>query len=213
MALKLVKAKAALIRTDDSGKRVTVQPGGFFYARNMEIRQLLAARLIEEPCDLIETHGLGDCGVVALRGDVTVIQDALNRTHLRSLPVIAGDYATREFARTLYWDTRAALRADLIAVGFLRLVGGWQMTAPLCRYEQLAATIGSDADRAATAAIIHDLRVPTYEVRALFARDCAPCNAVLDALATADGDLRLAFLRAVYQEKPVLCAVPTTWVR
>lgn len=207
---KLVKAKTRVSRLEDDGSRKVYEPGQYFYARNMEVKTLLAIGQIEQPCDVVEIHGLEDCGVVVLNGDLEGARGALQQAGLRDLPVAAGNYQTSLYLRTLFWDTAAPLRPDLIYVGLSRLGNGWQMAAPLLPYELLAANVGTPAERAQTAAVIHDLRVPLYDPRVVFAN--AAGRAVLSAMETT-GDRRLALLRAIYQAKPIICALPKTWVR
>jgi hypothetical protein len=104
------------------------------------------------------------------------------------------------------------VRPDLFQAGF-NLLARWQAAAPLWSYTELACHVGSEADREATKAVIRELRVPLYDTRVLFVRRCDDTRRLIELwLAECKrGDARLAFLRAMYQVKPVLCALPAQW--
>lgn len=117
------------------------------------------------------------------------------------------------FGRTLIWDSGARLRPDFINIGF-NLLARWQLAVPLWSYTELACHIGTDAEREATKAIIHDLRVPVYDTRLVFVRRCSDTKAFIDEWMKErafGGDDKLAFHRALYRCKPVLCALPMSW--
>ena len=209
MATHLVKAKTIVRAMDEHGILKSYTPGDIFRVRNQELRALLAEGKIEIPCEftLSSVYSLDDCGI-AVTGSLEAVRSIVNNISSE----IANDV---RWPRTLFWDTAARLRADLIPVGFDRVAHGWQVAAPLASYRLLARDIGDDAGRTLTAKIIHDLRVPFYDVRALFVRDCTTTRDLLKLYAAElqrHPEPRLAFLRAMYQVKPVLCALPASWV-
>lgn len=117
------------------------------------------------------------------------------------------------FNRTLLIRGRVDLRTRLFPVGF-NLLDRWQIVAPLLSYDTLAAHLGKEWDRERTKRVIRDLRVPVYDVRLLFVRKCADTQALLQCWQNEcrdDAEPHLAFMRALYQIKPQLCALPTTW--
>jgi len=118
------------------------------------------------------------------------------------------------FAETLIWTPAFELRYDLVAAGF-RLLQRWQVAVPLWDYGTLACQVGTPEERARTEAIIRDLRVPLRDTRLLFVRRCPETRALMDVwgdeLAGPDGDERLAFLRALYTVKPLICDLPASW--
>jgi hypothetical protein len=116
------------------------------------------------------------------------------------------------FERTLLWDGSARLRPDMINVGF-GLLAKWQMAVPLWSYTELACHIGSEEDRETTKAVIRDLRVPVYDTRVVFVRRCSDTQAFIREWLKerGRGDDKLAFQRALYRCKPVLCALPVSW--
>ena len=96
----------------------------------------------------------------------------------------------------------------------LDFLATWEAAAPVWSYETLAADVATGAERERTEALIGDLRVPLYEVGLLFVRRCERGQALLDAWRVeGSGDARLAFLRALYEVKPLFCALPRSWLR
>jgi len=117
--------------------------------------------------------------------------------------------------RTLIWDSTCLLRAELAPVGF-GLLATWDAAVPLWDYEKLACDVGDEKDRAATEKVIRDLRVPLYETRQMYVRKCIVGKQLVDIWqqeCMEGGDEKLAFLRALYQVKPLIRALPVTWVR
>jgi len=117
------------------------------------------------------------------------------------------------YPKNLLWDGRAKLPPPFLAIGF-GLLNTWEAAVPLLSYEQLAASVGDEAERALTLAAVRDLRVLLYEPGVLFLRQCDAAVALLDRWAEerAQGRNRhLAFLRALYRTPLTVCALPTTW--
>lgn len=118
------------------------------------------------------------------------------------------------FEKTLIVEAGLRVPFDYLpaAWGFLER---WDAAVPLWRYTMTAAQVGTDSDREATAAVIRDLRVLLHATEFLFVRrneaGAALYAAWLEEMA-GGGDKRLAFLRAVYQVKPRLCVLPTSWL-
>jgi len=100
----------------------------------------------------------------------------------------------------------------MIPVG-VSLLDKWQVAAPLWDYEKLACHVANEPAREATKAIIHDLRVPLYDTSLIFVKRCGDTERLIEAWDwSADGDEdRLAFLRALYEVKPLILALPITW--
>ena len=117
------------------------------------------------------------------------------------------------FSECIIWTPDFELRPDLYAAGF-SLLKVWQVAIPLLNYETLAADLGSEEEREATAEIIRDLRVPVRDTRLIFMRRCPDTARLLQrwhAERAGGGDERLAWLRAVYAEKPLVCDLPASW--
>ncbi len=152
---------------------------------------------------------LVDCGV-SIRGDLSLAKSRLTGYSL-VLEIAGGEGL--QWEKNLLWDTAAPLRLELLHVGF-HLLDTWQIAIPLRDYKLLAAHFGSEAEQERTKTLIRDLRVPVYDTRLMFARRCDGVQELLDLWRTEqhDGETEeLAFLRALYQVKPLILALPVTW--
>lgn len=114
----------------------------------------------------------------------------------------------------LIWDGIIPLPREKMEAG-LKVLDRWQVAVPLACEDTLAATIGSQEERDRTLAVIRDLRVPVYETGLMFIRRCDATSQLLATWQEEEmphGDTRLAFLRALYLVKPIILALPYTWV-
>jgi len=117
------------------------------------------------------------------------------------------------FVYNVIWDTKLAVRHELIAVG-LNLLAQWDVVIPLFDYTLLAMNVGTEIEQEMTKTIIHDLRVHLQDTRFICARQNATTQRLFEVYAAERqrGDnAMLAWLRATYQVKPLLLAVPVTW--
>lgn len=215
MTKKWVRATET-VTVSEKGRLAHKHPGDVFAVNNMRLRELLQTRQVEligpsAGTSLRNLYNLMDCGI-AVVGSMQKARKILKRNQY-NLDMANG--RTLAFSRTLLWQPDAHLRLDLIPVGFHRLTAGWQIAAPLWRYQKLARDIGSAEDRAKTKAVIHDLRVPVYETGCMYIRRCAETRRLMRIWKRemkGGGDEKLAFMRALYITKCVICALPTTWV-
>lgn len=114
--------------------------------------------------------------------------------------------------RTLFLDPAIGrVPWDQVPKGF-GFLDTWEAAAPIWSYETLAADVAAGAERERTEALIGDLRVPLYETGLLFVRDCEGGRALLKAWQAEGAEPRLAFLRALYQVKPLFLALPRSWL-
>lgn len=185
----------------ENGRQVTKFPGEWVRIGNQQARQWLAAGDADRP-DMPDLQAMPGCGVV-LMGDAAARPPA-------GLELLRSQEPRLEFARTLLWSG-INFRGDLLTTGF-SLLDIWEAAVPIRSYTELARDVGDDVDRAATRDVVRDLRVPVYDVRLVFLRRCHATRQLLSAWREETGDRSLAFLRAVYKVKPLLCALPTTWV-
>lgn len=126
-----------------------------------------------------------------------------DQVHEQSLP----------FTETLVFRPDFELRLDLMVVGF-NLLKKWQLAVPLWDYETLASQVGSESERERTKAVIRDLRVPLRDTRLMFVRRSDSTRRLFDqwrAECTDGAHEQLAFLRALYTEKPLICDLPASW--
>ena len=214
MGAKWVKALKPITRFALDGSYRTYQPGDWFEANNQEIRTLLQGRRIEVANKAIKAELLADsCAIVVTGGDV-----ARARQYVAAYTGMVYDglpHFPPGAQHCLWWNAAIPLRLDLLPLGFHRVTAGWQIAAPLWRYNVLARDIGTDAARQRTEEVIHDLRVPVFETGLLYVRRDTDMERLLELWlqerATGDDD-KLCFLRALYAVKPILCALPQTWV-
>lgn len=215
MGAKWVKALKPVARYDLHGGYHVYQPGDWFECNNQEMRALLAERKIEVAQQIIRNELLtNECAVVITGGD------------LQQARAFIASYLTAVFTgpphfpagskSVLWWNAEAPLRLDLMPLGFYRVSAGWQIAAPLWRYnDALARDIGTDEARQRTEEVIHDLRVPVFDTRLIFIRRDDETERLLELWmqerATFDDD-KLCFMRALYAVKPLVCALPVTWV-
>lgn len=211
-----VKATRTVRVAADDGREITYHAGDWLEVRNQTLKVLLATGAIEhlQAAQLRDVYALDDVGVLLQDEDTRTATMILERGALGQICLKVGGLSL-PYPRTLLWHTSAHIRHDLISVGFHRLARGWQIAAPLWRYQELARDIGTHIERARTEEVIHDLRVMVYDHRVLFVRRCPDTERWLEAYIeelhdSTDG--RLALMRAIYRTKPVVCALPTTWV-
>ena len=158
-----------------------------------------------------------DRQIVPGSGAVLTAESPSMKAALQSMGVPVHEYAQGElpYDRTLLWDPEAMLKLDLVPAG-MRFLDRWQVACPLWSYTELARDIGEEDEREETARVIRDLRVPVYDTRVLFLRRCQDAEALLETWRSEQeamrGDLRLSFLRALYRVKPLILALPTTWI-
>lgn len=122
------------------------------------------------------------------------------------------------FQRTLFVAPGTIIPWDLIPAG-MHFLERWDVAAPLWRYGVLAKDQGGPHDQKRTEAVIRDLRVLLYAHELLFVRDRPDGLRFLETWRAecgdgdgAGSDERLAFLRALYQVKPLFCALPRSWL-
>lgn len=121
------------------------------------------------------------------------------------------------FARdiVLLWSPRANIHLPAWEP-VLKWMDQWEVAVPFRPYITQASLVGSEEERAATAKKIFDMRQPVYDSRVVVIRTCPSTRKLLRAWTQEmqdDGDDDLAFLRAVWQVKPLLLAMPTGWVK
>lgn len=127
--------------------------------------------------------------------------------------LVSSDYAV-PWEKTLIVQAGISIPWDLLPAAW-SFLERWDAAVPLWRYGKTAGDLGTKKERELTAAIIRDLRVLVYSHELLFVRKNDAGSALIDQwvaeMQTGD-DLRLAFLRAYYQIKPRLCALPISWL-
>ncbi len=94
----------------------------------------------------------------------------------------------------------------------------WEIAAPLKAYSHLAKDEGTSEERDFTLQLIKDLRQPVYDSRAVWIRKCPASEQFLDAWreerdrCICDGGCDLPFLRALWRVKPLILALPVSFI-
>lgn len=203
-----LKGKKAI---EVQGKLRTFHPGDWVEVGKQDALAWISEGSAEifDGGEFLGLAGTDSCGIV-VTGDRAAAEAKLGE--LTIVPVVYGKPMLR-WERTLLWDPAAMLVRNLVAVGF-HLLGRWEVAVPLLDYGTLAAHIGTEEERKRTAGVVHDLRIPVYDTRLIYARRCGGTQRLLAAWRKEqknDGDERLAFLRALYRVKPLILALPITW--
>lgn len=220
MAQIWIKCITIVRAADGHGVLRTYHPGDWCQVGKHQARQLVASGCaeIQNPATRVQTFDLADCGIVVY-GNASALVVGQLRLAAPELPVHTDEMPRLLYNRTLILNPQAKLNMALLSVGFHRLTTGWWMAAPILPYQGpeylTAEMIGTEADRAATKAVIHDLRCPVYDPRIIFALQRPECEAVIDQWleerSQPHADSRLAFLRAFYTHKPRMCGLPASW--
>jgi len=191
---------------EQHGVRKTYYPGDWVNVGKMSAQRWIAEGQARDPNNIEGFTSLAGFGVVAIGGgDVGILSS-------KKIEVEYGE-PRLPWPKTLLWDPPVCLRLNLLPVG-ISLLDIWQVAVPLYDYDVLAKDVGSDEDRQMTANVVHDLRVPLYNPGMVFVRRCADTQMLIDSWVmerSGGSDNRLAFLRALYQTKPMVLALPTTW--
>ncbi len=185
------------------GKPVTLHRGDW-----VDVGRHIALRFVSDGlAEFPEKEPLGQ-----LRGMGVILLGQLPAPILpKDLPTDGGPPRV-PWPKTLIWNPSRAFDPKMLAVG-AHLLERWQMAVPLDSYDLLAKDFGSEAERKATQELIHDLRVPVFDTGLIWVRRCAAARAVIEdwVREREEGDDHLAFLRAVYRHKPLLCTLPVEW--
>jgi hypothetical protein len=197
-----------VIHYEHNGEARTARPGDWCELGRAQAKAELSKGGVKimKAATLQSVQDLSDCSILT-RGLVYDSQLTHLGTRYPGLPMDTYQGFPKEAGRYLIWDMGAKLNHDLILTGF-SLLKGWQLAVPLLNYDTLAGNVGTPDEQAETKAIIHDLRVPVYDTRVIFARQCQETRRLFKLW---DGS-QLGFLRALYQARPIVNALPPRWV-
>ena len=149
-------------------------------------------------------------GIILTGPDKTIAAQA----EARGLPVQVDAEMSLAYSKTLFVAPGTGVPWDLLPAAW-HFLERWDAAVPLWRYGKTASDVGSKEERKLTAAVIRDLRVLLHSVQLLFVRNNEQGQALMEAYRAELADSsepRLAFLRALYEVKPCLCVLPTTWL-
>lgn len=191
------------------------QPGDWIEVGKQQALRMVADRVAEIPLQSVETRTmLVGCGVIVTRPEL------LDEFKDRASPLGVGISISEAMDVSLYDRTLLATESCNINQGYiglgLNLLDRWEVACPLMNYTTLATNMGTEQDRELTKKVIRDLRVPVYDSRCIFLRKCESSNRLVETwkheIRQGSGEMDLALLRAIYTVKPLLLALPVTWL-
>ena len=146
----------------ENGRNIPKSPGDWFELGKHDARNAQAAGQI-----VIHNPTYRNAILPAESG---VVLRKATRFNYAGLPVVTGE-PSLPYAKNMIWHPDFSIDVSLIPVG-LNLLERFEIAVPISDYNLLARDIGTDEERQKTEAIIHDLRVPVYDTRLIFARNC-----------------------------------------
>lgn len=160
---------------------------------------------------------LGDSGIVAL-GNVQPAR--LMRKRYPLLSIKSASAPCVPFQRTLiWWPKKVTLAPEQAIVGFSRVeksrpeYAAWEVAAML--FGPNAAGFGSAEEKAKTKKVVGDLRVPIFNVHALWIRKTSRAERLMTEWwqeVEGGADRYHAFLRALKRNPLPICTLPVGWV-
>jgi len=205
---------------DKHGKQVRMSPGDWIEIGKQEARHLLNTGQAEIPGTAeairIVAGTFKDCGIVVRDGNAKAVKQALVK---HKIEIIEGKPHV-PFKRTLILDSRFAMNEKMLAMGFGRIEkrkgwDAWEMAAMLKLPDLLAQSVGNEEDKAKTKAVIGDLRLPVYDIGAVWVRQTDKAQQFIKAWAKeldGGGSEEHAFIRALYTHDVLLCTLPYGWL-
>lgn len=199
----------------ENGKPVRYYPGDWVDVGKQYALRLVAQGLAEKPgvsltAEMVDyTAGMLIIGELETNAKQQIIET------IPHLEMAYGSTPDIPFSETLIYDTKLKpLRVELLHVGF-KWLEKFQLLIPMHDYAELAVHIGTEQDREITKSIIRELRVPVYDTRLIFVRRCDETKELFikwQEYKTKISEDKLAFLCALYEIKPVMMPLPTTWI-
>lgn len=208
MWVKLLSTK----HVDVKGQRKTFHPGDWVQVGGQQARRWIAAAEAEVP-DMRKSGLLAKGAGAVIRGD-TVAGSRLLLKYAEGMRIDTTNPYSVPYQYTLMMRAVAPVRPELFPVGF-SLLKTWEIAVPLASYEKLACHVGEGWEQKRTKEIVHDLRVPLYDARLMFVRDCEGARRLMraweDERINSENESH-SLLRAIYRVKPLVLALPVTWL-
>ncbi len=121
-------------------------------------------------------------------------------------------------ACALYVSPDVGISKADIEAGF-RWLETWDVLMPIKSYERLADSYGDTEEQLYTSSIVQDMRQMVYDERVLFVRHGSSADELLaardiesDCVGPLHDACPLPMLRAVWSAKPLLLALPESWI-
>lgn len=208
MYIKLLKYRRF---QEGGGRWVLHYPGEILDLKNKKLCKELCKAKVAVDMSIAARDIPAGCGLLMWReGPVPEWARALELEMATGAPRLP-------FAYTIIWNQQCRPNPEFLSTTLMLLRDrGWDMAVPLHSYTKLAERLGSEAERKATEALVHDLRVPYFNTDLMFIKRNKRTEDVMACWAQEKVDTsddKLAFLRAVYQAKPFILPLPTEWIR
>ena len=188
-----------------NGKLTPEYPGNW-----VDVGKQTALRWVAEGnaelADYSKLINMNGVGLVLLSGAkvMQILSD------MKTLLIMHDSVPTLAYPKTILVGAKAKLKPGLLPPG-INLLKRWQLAVPLVSYKTLAADIGTEEEREQAKADILDLRVPIYQTDLMFVRRSPETRELFDVWNAIPGNRHLAFLRALWKVKPLICALPVSW--
>lgn len=211
MWVRLKTAKNVLL----AGTAVAYRPGDLVEVGKHRAREWVAAGDAE--VWEIDTGAANPptAGIACYGGVAPTVRDRLAKVENLRMSFHEDAWPLLAYSETLLWVPEFEPRMDHLMQGY-NLLKRWQVAVPLWDYDVLARDVGSDEERVHTETVIRDLRVPLRDTRLVFVRRCPDTRRLVETWHAErarfpGGEDKLAFLRALYLVKPLVCDLPTVW--
>jgi hypothetical protein len=198
---------------EEKGRNVSKRPGDWVNVHKSAAMMLIARGQAEIPSYTDQPESViaqNQAGVVVV-GETEIPEhmfDSIVGLAVKNSPVPA-----IIFQYNLIWTPSLPLRVELLPTA-MHLLDTWEIIVPMWDYNELAAGIGSEEDRAKVKATVRDLRVPLYDTRMMFVRKTDSTERLFAEYVkelSAGMEDKLAFLLALYRVKPFIMPTPLTW--
>jgi hypothetical protein len=191
---------------DQGGRARPHYPGEWVDVGKQTAQSWLVTGDAERP-DAPDLTMLSGCGVVTNNS-------SLAKSAFPGLDVTEADKPAIPYQRTLWWNTAAKLKPDLVIHGF-NFLDRWQVCVPLHSYTTLAQDIATGAEYERAVGVLRDMRVLLYEPSVIFIKQGKAGTKLLETWRQESNfyNGRLAFLVALYKVKPLIMALPVEWIK
>lgn len=182
--------------------------------QRQSVSPLREKHLKKEVYPILSVEDLSQAGVLVLGPQGPSVPSAFD-----GLRIAYGEVSL-PFEQTLIWKPPMEISRVGVMQGFSRLLNvqdihqAWEVLAMLVDLNLSAGKLGDEDERTRTLEVVGDLRLPVYDVRALWVRRTEATERTVARWAAevkGGADERHAFLRAIYTERPMLCTLPPGW--
>jgi hypothetical protein len=210
MWVQLLKAQ----RMEDKGIYKSYNPGDWIDVGKQTAMLWITQGIAKNPkYDLSKEYVDGTSGIVVVNSVNERLLENI-RQDIKHIEYHRADKPELIYSENMIWSNGVSVKRELVPIGF-KLLRNWEIALPLYSYDMLAIHLGTDEEKEYIKSIIHDLRVPIYNTDLMFIRRCDETRELIKQWyieRLVISNVNLAFHVAMYKIKPILCALPTSWV-